>query len=84
METPLLIGAVAIVAGMTLGFAGVNVLAQALPSRVARYEAWLSPSVVKRHTVTVRGRNRRLWVIRVGLTRPRRLPVYPGERTFSG
>src|SRR6185436_7862815 len=25
-----------------------------------------------------------LWVIRVGLTGPRRLPVYPGKRTFSG
>jgi ferredoxin len=24
------------------------------------------------------------WVIRVGLAGPRRLPVYPGERTFSG
>jgi hypothetical protein len=24
------------------------------------------------------------WVIRVGLTGPRRLPVYAGERTFSG
>jgi len=23
-------------------------------------------------------------VIRVGLTGPRRLPVYPGERTFAG
>jgi hypothetical protein len=23
-------------------------------------------------------------IIRVGLTGPRRLPVYPGERTFSG
>jgi len=30
-----------------------------LPSRVARYEVWLSPSVVKRRTVAVRGRNRR-------------------------
>jgi Enoyl-(Acyl carrier protein) reductase len=26
----------------------------------------------------------RLWVIRVDLAGPRRLPVYPGERTFSG
>jgi len=25
-----------------------------------------------------------LWVIRVGLAGPQRLPVHPGERTFSG
>jgi hypothetical protein len=31
----------------------------ALPSRVARYEAWLSPLLVKRRTVGVGGRNRR-------------------------
>ena len=24
------------------------------------------------------------WVIRVGLAGPRRLPIYPGDRTFSG
>ena len=29
-------------------------------------------------------RERRFRVIRVGLAGPRRLPVYPGEQTFSG
>src|SRR5258706_8093934 len=58
----------------------------ALPSRVARYEAWLSPSVVKCRTVaeTANVQRCRLWVRSGSPWVDAACPLYPRKRTQLG